>query len=89
MSLIYDLQQLQEATKRMEEKAEQMQRNYRAVMDGLVEWQQECRMAKNYHISDRIRQILGGVGVKIVQGAAGLPRDQWGNRQLNDFWRQQ
>ena len=89
MSLIHDLQQLQEATKRMEEKAELMQQNHRAVVDGLVEWQQECRVAKSYAISDRIRQILSGGGVEIIQGCDGLPRDQWGNRQLNDSWRQQ
>jgi cysteinyl-tRNA synthetase len=86
---MYDLHQLREATWRMEHKVEKKQRDFFNLVNELVAWRQECRMNKDYATADRIRSFLEGVGVKITNGAIGLPQEKWGNLEVNDTWEQE
>lgn len=88
MSLIYQLQQLQAVAKQMEEDVTRKQHDFSHLVNDLVRWRQECRLAKDYATADRIRLMLADRGVEIIPGSIGLPQGEWGNRQHHDTWRQ-
>jgi cysteinyl-tRNA synthetase len=70
MSLIQDTNDIQLAFQNLRRKAEKQQKIYFNVISGVVRLHQEYRIAKNYEISDRLRNILNENGINIIQGTA-------------------
>ena len=71
MSLIRDLGEVEKDIARLKNKVSTQQHIYHKVIAGLVKLHQKHRVAKNYAVSDEIRELLNSVGVKIKQGTAG------------------
>lgn len=68
MSLIQDCKDIQAHFDHLKRKAEKKQRLYFGVISAVVRLHQECRINKNYEISDAIRKVLNENGIKIIQG---------------------
>jgi cysteinyl-tRNA synthetase len=68
MSLIQDTKDIQSAFDQLKRKAETQQHLYFSVITGVVKLHQEYRIAKNYEVSDKLRDLLHANGIKIVQG---------------------
>jgi cysteinyl-tRNA synthetase len=90
MSLIAQLTELQKSCARMAQTADQQQRVYFSLIDGMVKLNQQYRVAKNYVVSDALRKLLEDVGVKVQQGTAGyeyddIPKSLRG-RPVQDTW---
>lgn len=70
MSLVHDVNEISSSLKRLQTKATEQQMIYRHLISGMVAMHQHYRLAKNYEVSDAIRDQLNVVGVKIIQGTA-------------------
>ena len=71
MSLIHDLGEVEKNIARLKTKVSTQQQIYFRVIAGLVQLHQKQRNAKNYAVSDELRELLTSVGVKIKQGTSG------------------
>ena len=60
------------------------------LINAIVSMHQFYRVNKIYEISDKLRDVLNELGIKIIQGAAGYEYDKIPNqlkgRQVNDIW---
>lgn len=70
MSLVHDVNEISSSLKRLQTKATEQQMIYHHLISGMVAIHQRYRLAKNYEVSDAIRDQLNAVGVKIIQGTA-------------------
>lgn len=91
MSLIHDLKEIQKSLVAMEAKTKEQQAIYFNLINGMVQLAQKYRIEKNFEVSDAIRDLLAGVGVKVTQGTAqyggyeNIPENMRG-RQGDDTW---
>jgi cysteinyl-tRNA synthetase len=60
------------------------------LINAVVSMHQFYRVNKIYEISDKLREMLNELGIKIIQGTAGYEYDKIPNqlkgRQVNDIW---
>lgn len=90
MSLMLDLADIENDVKSLKDKAHKQQIIYSHLITGMVALHQKYRLAKNYEISDELRNLLMSINVKIIQGTAGyefkdIPASLK-NHQFNDTW---
>lgn len=92
MSLIQDAKEIKTRLNELCVKTNTQQKRYFSVIDGMVKLHQKHRLAKNYQVSDEIRQVLNDCGIKIIQGTAqyksyaDIP-DHLKNMTGDDQWR--
>lgn len=70
MSLTHDVSEIVNGLNSLQKKAKEQQLQYHQLLQGIVGLHQKHRIAKNYAVSDELRELLNSVGVKIVQGTA-------------------
>lgn len=90
MSLIHANNEIIRSIQRVSEQAKKQQMIYSTLIKEMVRLHQKYRLAKNYAVSDEIRDSLNSVGVKIIQGTDGykyeeIPKALKG-RQVQDTW---
>lgn len=71
MSLIHDIDRFERYIASIRAKANRQQNIYFKIISGLVKLHQKHRNAKNYAVSDELRELLNSSGVKIKQGTSG------------------
>lgn len=70
MSIINDLNESVAGLRALQNKVEEQQYVYHYLIKSMVALHQKHRLAKNYAMSDELRNALNSVGVKIIQGTA-------------------
>ena len=91
MDIVLLLDDIKVRTCALERKIHDSQRNYNMLVNGLVKMHQEARIAKDFKISDALRELLNSTGVVIIQGTAEykydeIPKNLEG-RFVGDTWR--
>ncbi len=76
MSLIHDCNEFKSALTRLQVKADEQQMLYHKVITGVVKLHQKHRVAKNYAVSDELRDLLLSVSIRIKQGTDGYKYEE-------------
>jgi len=91
MSLIHDVNDIQLSLDNLKNKAKEQQKLYFSIITGVVSLHQEYRIAKNYEVSDKLRELLNNNGINIIQGTKqygsfeNIPKSLL-NNTVNDRW---
>lgn len=90
MSLIEKMSGLARQMEATQREAEQQQRTYFALVDGVVRLRQRLRVEKKFAEADELRALLEGVGIQVVDGTAGCAYEQippaLRGRPVGDQW---
>lgn len=76
MSLIQDLKDIQFNIDLLKSDIQIQQAIYFHLINGMVALHQKHRVAKEFILSDEVRNLLSNIGVKIVQGTDGMTLEQ-------------
>ena len=90
MSLISELEDLRKRCEQVEKTAVMQEHIFIGVINGVVNLFQETRVAKNFYISDKLRDLLNNAGITVTQGTAGYTYDEipgsLRGRSVDDAW---
>lgn len=89
--LMFAVDKLRWSTDQVTVAAKEQSARLNKIITATVRAHQECRLAKNYAVSDLLRAILHEAGIEIIQGSAGYAYEDippaLKGRPVHDTWK--
>jgi len=76
MGLMHEVSEIERSLKTLKREANIQQAIYFRLIQGMVKMHQKHRVAKDFAVSDEIRDLLNSLGVSITQGTDGLTYEE-------------